>query len=182
MTKIRRILLVFIGLLLAASIASSVQSDSPRVYVITIKGTINPVLVDYVKRGIEEAEDSYAEALIIQMDTPGGLDTAMREIIQHIVNSRVPVAVYVAPSGARAASAGLYILQSAHIAVMSPNTATGAATPIALGEGGEAQMSEELKAKVDCESVTGENAAADVIDSDADIVVNALVGFAEFRF
>jgi len=148
MIKIRRILLVLIGLLLVASIATSVQSESPKIDVITIKGTINPVLVDYVERGIEEAEDSGAEALIIQMDTPGGLDTAMRDIIQLIVNSRVPVVVYVAPSGARAASAGLYILQSAHIAVMAPNTATGAATPIAMGEGGEASMSDELKAKV----------------------------------
>jgi membrane-bound serine protease (ClpP class) len=148
MVKIRRILLALIGLLLATSIFSTAQAQSPRVDVLTIKGTINPVLVDYVERGIEQAEDSGAEAVIIQIDTPGGLDAAMREIIQHIVNSRVPVAVYVAPSGARAASAGFYILQSAHIAVMAPNTATGAATPIAMGEGGEAEMSEELKAKV----------------------------------
>jgi len=148
MKKIRRILLLLIGLLLAVSITTSVQSANPRIDVITIKGTINPVLVDYVKRGIEEAEDSRAEALIIQMDTPGGLDTAMRDIIQLIVNSRVPVAVYVAPSGARAASAGLYILQSAHIAVMAPNTATGAATPVSLGGDGEAEMSDEMKAKI----------------------------------
>jgi len=148
MKKIRRILLLLIGLLLAVSITTSVQSANPRIDVLTIKGTINPVLVDYVKRGIEEAEDSRAEALIIQMDTPGGLDTAMRDIIQLIVNSRVPVAVYVAPSGARAASAGLYILQSAHIAVMAPNTATGAATPVSLGGDGEAEMSDEMKAKI----------------------------------
>jgi len=148
MIIIRRILLLLIGLLLAASIATSVQAQSPKVDVITIKGTINPVLVDYVKRGVEQAEDSDAEALIIQMDTPGGLDTAMRDIIQHIVGSRVPVVVFISPSGARAASAGLYILQSAHIAVMAPNTATGAATPVAMGEGGEAEMSEEMKAKV----------------------------------
>ncbi len=148
MIKVRRILLVLIGLLLVSSIAAHVQAATPRVDVLTIKGTINPVLIDYVDRGIEEAEDSGAEALIIQMDTPGGLDTAMRDIIQLIVNSRIPVVVYVAPSGARAASAGLYILQSAHIAVMAPNTATGAATPISMGEGGEASMSDELKAKV----------------------------------
>jgi len=148
MKKIRRILLLLIVLLLAVSITTSVQSANPRIDVITIKGTINPVLVDYVKRGIEEAEDSRAEALIIQMDTPGGLDMAMRDIIQLIVNSRVPVAVYVAPSGSRAASAGLYILQSSHIAVMAPNTATGSATPVSLGGDGEAEMSDELKAKI----------------------------------
>jgi membrane-bound serine protease (ClpP class) len=148
MIKIRRILLALIGLLLAASIVTGARAASPRIDVLTIKGTINPVLTDYVKRGVEQAEDNGTEVLIIQMDTPGGLDTAMRDVIQVIVNSRVPVAVYVAPSGSRAASAGLYILQSAHIAVMAPNTATGAATPISMGEGGEAQMSDELKAKV----------------------------------
>ena len=133
MIKIRRILLVLIGLLLVASIATSVQSASPRIDVLTIKGTINPVLIDYVERGIEEAEDNGAEALIIQMDTPGGLDTAMRDIIQLIVNSRVPVVVYVAPSGARAASAGVFITIAAHVAVMAPNTAIGAAHPVAMG-------------------------------------------------
>lgn len=148
MTKIRRILLVLIGLLLAASIATNIQADSPKVDVITIKGTINPVLVDYVKRGIEEAEDSGAQALIIQMDTPGGLDTAMRDIVQLIVGSRVPVVVYVAPSGARAASAGVFITIAAHVAVMAPNTAIGAAHPVALSSEGEAQMSSAMEEKV----------------------------------
>jgi membrane-bound serine protease (ClpP class) len=148
MMKIRQILLVLIGLLLAASIVTSVQAASPRIDVITIKGTINPVLIDYVERGIEEAEDSGAEALIIQMDTPGGLDTAMRDIIQLIVNSRVPVVVYVAPSGARAASAGVFITIAGHVAVMAPNTAIGAAHPVAISEEGEAAMSEAMEEKV----------------------------------
>lgn len=148
MIKIRRTILALALLLLALSIGAGVYAQTPHVNVLTIKGTINPVLIDYVERGIEQAEDNGAQALIIQMDTPGGLDTAMRDIIQLIVNARVPVVVYVAPSGGRAASAGLYILQSAHIAVMATNTATGAATPIALGEGGEAEMSDELKAKI----------------------------------
>jgi len=130
--------------MLAASIAMQVQAASPRIDVLTVKGTINPVLVDYIERGIEQAEDTGAIAVIIEMDTPGGLDTAMREIIQKIVNARIPVAVYVSPSGARAASAGLYITLSAHIAVMAPNTATGAATPIALGE----EISDEMQAKI----------------------------------
>jgi membrane-bound serine protease (ClpP class) len=148
MVKIRRTLLAIIIVLFAISIATNVKSQSPEIDVLTIKGTINPVLVDYVKRGIETAEDSGAEAVIIQMDTPGGLDTAMRDIIQEIVNSRVPVVVYISPSGARAASAGLYITLSAHVAAMSTNTATGAATPISLGEGGEAEISDELQAKI----------------------------------
>ncbi len=133
MIKIRRILLVLIGLLLAASIATNVQAASPRVDVLTIKGTINPALVGYVERGIERAEDDGAEALIIQMDTPGGLDTAMRDIIQFIVQSRIPVVIYVSPAGARAASAGVFITMAAHVAVMAPNTAIGAAHPVSMG-------------------------------------------------
>ncbi len=147
MKKARRIILGLVLILLAVSVAASVYAQTPHVDVLTIKGTINPVLVDYVKRGIEQAEDGNARALIIKLDTPGGLDSAMRDVIQYIDNSRVPVVVYVAPSGARAASAGLYILQAAHVAAMAPSTATGAATPIAMGEEGEVEMSDELKAK-----------------------------------
>ncbi|MFC1990679.1 nodulation protein NfeD [Chloroflexota bacterium] len=148
MKRINRILLIVVGLLLALSIAANVWAASPRIDVLTVKGTINPVLTDYIERGIDQAEEGNAVAVIIQMDTPGGLDTAMRDIIQSIVNSRVPVVVYVSPSGARAASAGTYITMAAHVAVMAPNTAIGAATPISLGSDGEAQMSDELKAKV----------------------------------
>ncbi len=148
MVKIRRITLGVVLLLLALSLGSSAQAQATHVDVITIDGTINPVLTGYVERAVEQAEDTGAEALVIQLDTPGGLDDAMRDIIKLIVNSRVPVVVYVSPSGARAASAGLYILQSSHVAAMATNTATGAATPISLGEEGEQQMSDELKAKV----------------------------------
>jgi len=123
------------------------QAAGARIDVLTIKGTINPVLVDYLARSIEQAEDAGAAAVIIELDTPGGLDTAMRDIIQEILNARVPVVVYVSPSGARAASAGLYVTIAAHVAAMAPNTATGAATPVALGAEGEAAMSEEMKAK-----------------------------------
>jgi membrane-bound serine protease (ClpP class) len=82
------------------------------------------------------------------MDTPGGLDTAMRDIVQDIVNARIPVVVYVSPSGARAASAGVFITMSAHVAVMAPNTAIGAASPVSIGPEGEQQMSETMKEKV----------------------------------
>jgi membrane-bound serine protease (ClpP class) len=148
MTKIRRIWLLLTGLLLAASIVTSVQAAGPRVDVLTIKGAINPVLVDYVKRGIGQAEDDGAQALIIQLDTPGGLDTSMRDIVQLIVSSRVPVVVYVSPSGARAASAGVFITMAAHVAVMAPNTAIGAAHPVALSSEGESQMSSTMEEKV----------------------------------
>jgi len=148
MSRTIRTLVILIGLVLAASIAVRVQADSSRIDVLPIKGTINPVLVDYVSRGIDQADDEGALAVIIQLDTPGGLDTAMRDIIKEIVNARVPVVVYVSPSGARAASAGAYITLAAHVAVMAPNTAIGAATPVAMGDDGEAAMSDEMKAKI----------------------------------
>jgi membrane-bound serine protease (ClpP class) len=148
MVKIRRILLLFVLVLLALSVATGVQAQTPNVTVLTIKGTINPVLIDYVERGIEDAEEMGSEAVIIQLDTPGGLDTAMRDIIQHMVNSKVPVVVFVSPSGARAASAGVFITMAAHVAVMAPNTAIGAAHPVSIGEDGESGMSETMEEKV----------------------------------
>jgi membrane-bound serine protease (ClpP class) len=148
MLKKLRLLFLFGVLLLAVLMASGVQAQAPTVYVLTIKGTINPVLVDYVERGIEEAEDNGARALIIQLDTPGGLDTAMRDIVKHIVNAHVPVVVYVAPSGSRAASAGVFITMAGHVAAMSPNTAIGAAHPVSISEEGEETMSETMEEKV----------------------------------
>ena len=148
MLLIRRILLLIVCLLLAASIAMNVRAASPRIDVLTIKGTINPVLIDYIERGINHAEATGALAVVIQLDTPGGLDTAMRDIVQLIVNSRVPVVVYVSPSGARAASAGVFITIAGHVAAMAPNTAIGAAHPVALSSEGEAGMSETMEEKV----------------------------------
>lgn len=140
--------MLFVIVLLAMSIATGVQAQGKSVIVLTIKGTINPVLVGYVERGIEDAEERGAEAIIIQLDTPGGLDTAMRDIIQHMVNSKVPVVVFVSPSGARAASAGVFITMAAHVAVMAPNTAIGAAHPVSIGEEGESTMSDTMEEKV----------------------------------
>ena len=148
MLKIRRIVLLAVLLLLAVSIGAGVQAQDAAVDVITIKGTINPVLVDYVKRGIEHAEDTNAQALIIRLDTPGGLDQAMRDIVQLIVNAHVPVVVYVSPAGARAASAGVFLTIAGHVAVMAPNTAMGAAHPVSIGEEGEQAMSETMEEKV----------------------------------
>ena len=148
MSRITRIMFLLGVLLLALSTAVSAQEANPRVDVLTVKGTINPVLTDYIARGVEDAEDNRAEVLIIQMDTPGGLDTAMRDIVQAIVNARVPVVVYVSPSGARAASAGVFITMAAHVAVMAPNTAMGAAHPVAIGSDGESAMSETMEEKI----------------------------------
>jgi len=147
MFKIIRIL-ILLGLIIAASIAIEVQAASSRIDVLHVKGTINPVLVDYIRRGIDQAEENNAIACIIQMDTPGGLDTAMRDIVKDIVNAEVPVVVYVSPSGSRAASAGVFITMAAHVAAMAPNTAIGAAHPVAIGAEGEAEISEAMEEKV----------------------------------
>lgn len=132
--------------LLALSLSASPSGAAgEQVVVLQVQGTINPVVGGYVGRGIREAEDREAAAVVIQLDTPGGLDSAMRDAIQHIVNSNVPVVVYVSPPGARAASAGLFITISAHVAAMAPNTAIGAAHPVA---GGGDVMDETMEAKV----------------------------------
>ena len=141
-------ILILVGLLLAAFTTIQAQAADSRIDVLTVKGAINPVLVDYIGDGIEQAEDEGAIAVIIQLDTPGGLDTAMRDIVQDIVNSRIPVVVYVSPSGARSASAGVFITMAAHVAVMAPNTAIGAAHPVSIGSEGEQAMSEDMAEKV----------------------------------
>ncbi|MDD5338890.1 MAG: nodulation protein NfeD [Dehalococcoidales bacterium] len=149
MFKKLRIIFLFSVLLAAVLMASGVQAQaSGSVYVLTIKGTINPVLVDYVDRGIQAAEENNASALIIQLDTPGGLDTAMRDIVKLMVNAYVSVVVYVSPSGSRAASAGVFITMASHVAAMAPNTAIGAAHPVSIGEEGEEAMSETMEEKV----------------------------------
>jgi membrane-bound serine protease (ClpP class) len=111
--------------------------------VLRVKGTVNPVLAGYIERGIKHAEDHQASVCIIQLDTPGGLDTSMRDIVQDILNARVPVVLYVSPSGARAASAGAFITISAHFAAMAPDTVIGAAHPVAMSTSGETTPVEE---------------------------------------
>ncbi len=115
----------------------SQTKDTPikrEIMVITLNGVINPVASEYINKAIKKAEERKAEALIIELDTPGGLDTSMRSIVKDINTSDIPVVVFVSPSGARAASAGVFITMAAHIAAMAPGTNIGAAHPVAIGE------------------------------------------------
>ncbi|MEE8583036.1 MAG: hypothetical protein V3S61_04090, partial [Dehalococcoidales bacterium] len=115
-------LLVLLALVLAALAPNPGRADSHEVVVLTVSGTITPVLADYIERGIDEAEASNATAVIVQLDTPGGLDTTMRDIVQLFDGAALPVVVYVTP-GARAASAGFFITIAADVAAMAPDTA-----------------------------------------------------------
>jgi membrane-bound serine protease (ClpP class) len=116
--------------------AAQVSRAEPAVLVTGVDDPITPVIADHLTGMVEQAEEDGHEALVVEMDTPGGLDTAMRDIVQAFLAARVPVVVYVTPSGARAASAGALIAWSSHVVAMAPGTTIGAATPVTL-EGGE---------------------------------------------
>jgi membrane-bound serine protease (ClpP class) len=135
-------------LVLLPAATADEQSGSSVVLELKLDREVEPVLATYIDEGLADAVKRHAALVMVTMDTPGGLSDSMKDIIQHILDSPVPVAVYVSPTGARAASAGFFILLSADIAAMGPGTHTGAASPILVVGGFPAQIDETLRKKI----------------------------------
>ena len=132
------LILIGAALLLATPLYSEDPVGAGSAYVLTVDGALGPASRDYIVRGIEQAERDRAELVVLRLNTPGGLDASTRDIVEKLLNAKVPVATWVAPAGARAASAGTYMLFASHIAAMAPATNLGAATPVQIGGGGGA--------------------------------------------
>jgi len=152
----------------AMLIAALPRARAGEVLKITIDGTINPITDEYIERGVARAQQDHADAILIELSTPGGLMDSMRSSIQHILSSPVPVIVYVQPTGSRAASAGFFILESADVAAMAPGTNTGAAHPVLL----YGKMDDVMKVKVENDAaaflrsyVTKRNRNADLAET-----------------
>jgi len=146
--KINKKIRIFLSFVLAGVLiflsALSVQAAPEVAQLIKIEGTISPATVEYVKKAFLYAREKNVQFLVIQLDTPGGLDASMRTIVKLIMNSDIPVVVYVGPKGARAASAGVFIALSAHILAMAPGTNIGAAHPVSLMGGMDKNMEKKV--------------------------------------
>jgi membrane-bound serine protease (ClpP class) len=161
---------LLIGMTLLAMACSS-SEEPDRVHVLTWDGMVNPVMERYIDRGIETAEKSDGRAVILRLDTPGGLTSSMRDVIQRIEASQIPVIVYVSPAGGQAASAGTFITMAAQVAAMAPNTTIGAATPI---DGDGSDIEGALGRKVTNDMVAYGRGIADLRERNADWAESAI--------
>jgi membrane-bound serine protease (ClpP class) len=142
---IKRLTMLLSSLLLIVIMSSDALPEEPKktVMVITANGVINPVSAEFIGKSILKANEMKCEALIIELDTPGGLDASMRTIVKDIIGSEIPVVVFVSPSGSRAASAGVFLTLAAHVAAMAPGTNIGAAHPVGVGDKMDKTMAEK---------------------------------------
>jgi len=147
------------NLLIGLCLLSTLFAAENEVWVISVDGVINPVSASYIRKNLTDAQQAKAQCLIIQLDTPGGLMTSMRDIIKDILNAEIPVVVYVAPRGAQAASAGVFITVAAHFAAMAPGTNIGAAHPVNLGGGGLGGQPDSASTKTMLEKATNDAVA-----------------------
>ena len=151
--SMRRIITAVFVMMVVSIVAwqldDSASADGPSVLVVEIDGDIEPLTADRIARGIDEARDTGATLAVIRLDTPGGLLDSTREIVEDILASEIPVAVYVGPAGARAASAGTFVAAAANFAVMAPGTNIGAATPV-KADGGD--IPETLSRKISADT------------------------------
>lgn len=169
-TKLTRILLMLVILMMGA-MSVDAQNDSSHVAIIEVDGTITPAMASYVRQSVAEAENNGAEAIVLRIDTPGGLSTAMDDIVTYVLESDIPVIAWVGPGNARAASAGVYITYAAHIAAMAPGTNIGSASPVAA-DGSE--MTETMEDKVINDAVARIRNLAQLRDRNEEWAVSAV--------
>lgn len=149
--RLSAVICMLAGMVLLVVSETIAQDSAPQVRVISVDGTITPPMAQYIQRGIRSAENDRAAAIVLEIDTPGGLSSAMDDIDRAILESDVPVIAWVAPRGARAASAGVFITYASHIAAMAPGTSIGSASPVA-GDGSD--MTDTMEAKVTNDAVS----------------------------
>lgn len=164
--------MLLLGVIFMMGVMSvSAQSSQNQVALIEIDGTITPAMASYVKSSINDAENDGVDAIVLRIDTPGGLSTAMDDIVTAILESDVPVIAWVGPGNARAASAGVYITYASHIAAMAPGTNIGSASPVA-GDGSE--MTETMRNKVTNDAVARIRNLAELRDRNVDWAIAAV--------
>lgn len=163
--------LVTIGLL---AFSANLSADQGKVYSLSINGAISPATADYFERGLDQAIDGHADVLLVHMNTPGGLDKSMRAIIQAILDSPIPVVVYVSPKGARAASAGTYIAYASHVAAMAPATNIGSATPVSIGISAPKPKSQEDQDKEPADAAGSDDVMQRKMINDAEAYILSL--------
>jgi membrane-bound serine protease (ClpP class) len=172
--RMRVLLAAVAALLLAAAVPGLVlqAAEEKRIVdVVVVNEVITPPIGEYIVKSIKQATESGSEAIVIQLDTPGGLDLSMRDIIKECLNASIPVVVYVSPQGARAASAGVLITISAHVAAMAPGTNIGAAHPVAMGLG---KADETMMEKVENDAVAYGRGIAEQKGRNADWIEEAI--------